>query len=127
MSAGVSCFASAYTPPVPIPRPSTAPASADAKPLARRIFLRTLEAVDPSAAVERCLSRASNTLGCSGSDYDLGQFPDLRVLAVGKAAHGMLAGLVRILPSKTKISGVVSAPTPSPAAPLVSGVPHSRD
>jgi glycerate 2-kinase len=111
---------------VPIPNPTTVPTPSDAKPLARRIFLRTLEAVDPCAAVQRCLFRSGNTLCCSGRNYDLSRFPDLRVLAVGKAAHGMLAGLTAILPHETKLRGVVSAPTPSPAARVVSGVPHPR-
>src|SRR5579863_4934924 len=97
-----------YTFPVPTPNPI---AFSDPKQLARTIFLRTLEAVDPCAAVERCLSRAGHTLCCSGRSYDLGHFPDLRVLAVGKAAHGMLAGLTAILPHETELRGVVSAPT----------------
>jgi len=87
----------------------------EAKQLARRVFLRTLEAVDPCAAIERCLSRTSHTLCCAGRAYDLLQFPDLRVLAVGKAAHGMLAGLTAILPPDAKLRGIVSAPT-RPAA-----------
>lgn len=115
MLARFSSSASAYTPPVPIPNPPTAHVSSDAKQLARRIFLRTLEAVDPCAAVERCLSRSGHTLCCSGRNYDLRQFPDLRVVAAGKAAHGMLAGLIAILPEETKLRGVVSAPTAAPA------------
>jgi len=113
MPARSSSSSSAYTPPVPIPNLVTG--SSDAKQLARRIFLHTLEAVDPCAAVERCLLRFSNTLCCSGRDYDLSRFPDLRVLAVGKAAHSMLSGLAAILPHETKLRGVVSAPAPPPA------------
>ena len=87
--------------------------SSVAKQLARRIFLRTLEAVDPCSSVERCLSICGHTLCCAGRTYDLRQFPDLRVLAVGKAAHSMLDGLAAILPRNTNLRGVVSAPTPS--------------
>jgi glycerate 2-kinase len=83
------------------------------KQLARRIFHRTLEAVDPCAAVERCLGISGETLGCSDQEFDLRAFPDLRVLAVGKAAHRMLDGLLAILPPHSKPSGVVSAPTAS--------------
>ena len=80
------------------------------------MFERTLAAVDPSAAVERCLGRVGDTLCCAERFYDLGSFTDLRVLAVGKAAHAMLEGLLKILPGETKLRGVVSAPTP-PAKP----------
>jgi hydroxypyruvate reductase len=105
---------------------------ADPKLIARRIFERTLEAVDPSAAVERCLDRVGDTLSCGGRPYDLGSFPDLRVLAVGKAAHRMLEGLLAVLPGEAKLRGVVSAPTP-PANPhsgfryFVSGHPEPNE
>src|SRR5689334_14571645 len=94
----------------------------DRKHLARNIFLRTLEAVDPCLAIERCLSLSSHTLCCSGRAYDLRQFVDLRVLAVGKAAHRMLAGLAAIWPPGNNLRGVVSAPSP----PETSGAPHNR-
>ena len=84
----------------------------DLKTLARRIFLRTLDAVDPASAVERCLTRTGQALCCAGRTYDLRDFSDLRVLAVGKAAHRMLDGLIAILPSEAALHGVVSAPTP---------------
>jgi glycerate 2-kinase len=84
----------------------------DPKLVARGIFERTLQAVDPAAAVERSLSRAALTLCCAGRSYDLRCFPDLRVLAVGKAAHAMLDGLLAILPGGSKLRGMVSAPTP---------------
>ena len=104
----------------------------DTKSLAARIFHRTLEAVDPCAAIERCLTRSSQTLCCSGRNYDLSRFSDIRVLAVGKAAHGMLAGLIAILPHETKLRGIVSAPMP-PAQPMggfqyfVSGHPEPNE
>jgi glycerate 2-kinase len=91
----------------------TSPITAmERKHLARNIFLRTLQAVDPCLAIERCLSLSGRLLCCSGRAYDLRQFVDIRVLAVGKAAHRMLAGLDAILPHETKLRGVVSAPTP---------------
>src|SRR5262245_33238103 len=85
----------------------------DPKQLARQISLRTLEAVAPSAAVERCLTISGDTLYCSGQEFDLRCYPDLRVLAVGKAAHGMLEGLLALLPHREKLAGVVSAPIAS--------------
>jgi len=83
----------------------------DRKNLARQIFQRTLQTVDPCAAVERCLSIAGETLRCSDREFDLRAFPDIRVLAVGKAAHRMLDGLFAILAHSAKFRGVVSAPT----------------
>lgn len=83
----------------------------DRKHLAREIFRRTLEAVDPCSAIERCLSFSGHNLCCADRTYDLRRFPDIRVLAVGKAAHRMLDGLIAILPHGTKLRGAVSAPT----------------
>jgi hydroxypyruvate reductase len=88
----------------------------DRKRIARQIFRRTLEAIDPCPAVERCLSVSGHALRCSGREYDLRAFPDIRVVAAGKAAHRMLDGLLAILPHGLKLSGVVSAPTAAPAA-----------
>jgi glycerate 2-kinase len=82
----------------------------DAKALARRIFLRTLESLRPGDAVERALAVADGVLSCSGRAYDLRSYPDLRVLAVGKAAHGMLQGLIPLLAGQP-FRGMVSAPT----------------
>ncbi len=87
----------------------------DRKNLARQIFRRTLEAVDPCAAIERCLSLSGHTLCCADREFDLRAFPEIRVLAVGKAAHRMLDGLLAILPRNTRLRGVVSAPTAFPA------------
>src|SRR5262245_47911447 len=87
----------------------------DRKHLACQIFSRTLEAVAPSAAIERGLSISGHQLRCSDRNYDLRCFPDVRVLAVGKAAHGMLDGLLAILRHDARLRGVVSAPTTPPA------------
>jgi glycerate 2-kinase len=94
----------------------------DRKHLARQIFLRTVEAVDPCLAIERCLSFSEHSICFSGRVYDLRQFIDLRIIAVGKAAHRMLAGLAAILPHESRLRGVVSAPT----APATSGAPQPR-
>ncbi|HKF24926.1 MAG TPA: DUF4147 domain-containing protein, partial [Candidatus Acidoferrum sp.] len=82
----------------------------DRKHLARQIFQRTLAAVEPSAAIERCLAIAGGRLFCADRVYELSRFPDVRVLAVGKAAHGMLDGLLAVMPHGTRLRGIVSAP-----------------
>lgn len=86
----------------------------DPKHLARQIFHRTLKAVDPCFAIERTVSFSGHALCCFDRTYDLRHFPDLRLLAVGKAAHRMLDGLAAILPQDAKLRGVISAPTPPP-------------
>ncbi len=83
----------------------------DGKQLARRIFLRTLEALDVAASISRCVSCADHALRCGDVDYDLRRVSDFRVIAIGKAAHGMLDGLAAVLPAGIEFTGIVSAPT----------------
>ncbi len=82
----------------------------DGKLLARQIFLRTLEALDVADSVSRCVICADRVLHCGDAKYDLRDVSDLRVIAVGKAAHAMLDGLIAILPADINITGIVSAP-----------------
>jgi len=88
----------------------------DGKQLARRIFLRTLKELDVAFSISRCVSCADQVLRCGDVEYDLRRVSDLRVVAIGKAAHGMLDGLAAVLPTDLKFTGIVSAPT-SPAKP----------
>src|SRR5258707_11304847 len=83
----------------------------DGKQLARRIFQRTLEALDVAASISRCVSCADQVLRCGDVEYDLRRVSDFRVIAVGKAAHGMLDGLAAVLPGGIEFTGIVSAPT----------------
>jgi glycerate 2-kinase len=82
----------------------------DRKELARNIFLRTLEALEVRTSISRCVTCADRVLRCGDVEYDLRHVSDLRIIAVGKAAHGMLDGLAAVLPSGLGIKGVVSAP-----------------
>jgi len=86
---------------------------ADLKQLARRIFLETLEAIDIPAAMQRKVWRDGSLLHC-GEDIvvDLRAFDRVCVIAIGKAAHGMVEGLAPMIPSNVIFDGVVSAPTP---------------
>jgi glycerate 2-kinase len=88
----------------------------DGKQLARQIFERTLKALDVSASVSRCVPCTGHMLRCGEVAYDLRGASDVRVLAVGKAAHAMLAGLTSVLPNDVTLAGIVSAPVP-PAKP----------
>lgn len=86
----------------------------DGKQLARRIFLRTLEALDVASAISRCVSCADHILRCGDVEYDLRSYFDIRVIAVGKAAHGMLEGIAAVIPPGVRLHGIVSAPTAPP-------------
>jgi glycerate 2-kinase len=86
---------------------------ADLKQLARQIFLETLAAIDIPAAMQRKLWRDGSLLHCGDEIVlDLRSFERLCVIAIGKAAHAMVAGLVPLTPPNLKVQGVVSAPTP---------------
>ena len=90
----------------------------DRKQLARQIFLRTLDALNVPSSISRCISCADRVLRCGDVEYDLHSVSDLRVIAVGKAAHGMLEGLTSVLPSGITIKGIVSASgSPKPHHP----------
>jgi len=82
----------------------------DGKILARQIFLRTLESLNVPDSVSRCISCADRIVRCGDIEYDLRDASDLRVVAVGKAAHAMLDGLLAVLPGKIAFTGIVSAP-----------------
>src|SRR5256885_4551755 len=84
----------------------------DGKLLARQIFLRTLEALDVPASIANCVSCTDGFFRCGARSYDLRELPDLRIVAVGKAAHAMLGGLIAVLPAGINISGIASAPAP---------------
>jgi len=82
----------------------------DGKLLARQISLRTLEVLDVADSVSRCVICSDRVLHCGDAKYDLRDVSDLRVIAVGKAAHAMLDGLIAILRADINITGIVSAP-----------------
>jgi glycerate 2-kinase len=84
---------------------------ADLKQLARRIFLETLAAIDVPAAMRRKLWRDGWVLHCGDElVVDLRAFNRVCVIAIGKAAHGMVEGLVPVIPPSLRFDGVVSAP-----------------
>ena len=86
---------------------------ADLKELARRIFHETLAAIDISAAMQRKLWRDGSVLHCGDEIVmDLRAFERVCVIAIGKAAHAMVEGLLPVIPHNLRFQGVVSAPTP---------------
>ena len=81
------------------------------KQLARQIFHETLAAIDIPATMQRKLRRKGTLLVCGETRIDLRDFEELRVVAIGKAAHAMVEGLALVLAPFSRLEGVVSAPT----------------
>ena len=89
------------------------------KQLARQIFLHTLEFIDIPAVMQRklTLTRDGARLVLAEASVDLAGASRIFILAIGKAAHAMVTGLVGLLPPGMKFTGVVAAPT-KPVAPI---------
>lgn len=91
---------------------------AELKQLARQIFHETLAAIDIPATMQRKLRRQGTRIVCGEKALDLKDFGKIRVVAMGKAAHAMVEGLVLSLAPFVGFEGVVSAPgLPKKAAP----------
>lgn len=87
------------------------------KQRARQIFQGTLAALDIPSVMQRKLTLDRNSLLLESGCISLPEQLALYVVAIGKAAHAMVAGLRDVLPEKCKFRGVVAAPTP-PSAPV---------
>lgn len=91
---------------------------ADLKQLARHIFHETLAAINIPATMQRKLRRRGTRIVCGETTLDLKDFGKIRVVAMGKAAHAMVDGLVLSLAPFVGFEGVVSAPSlPKKAIP----------
>ncbi len=85
---------------------------AELKQLARRIFQETISAIDIPEAMQRKLQLAETVLRLEDVEVDLRAFTRMRVIAFGKAAHGMVEGIESLLGGNFPFAGIVSAPTP---------------
>lgn len=83
----------------------------DGKNIARQVFQQTLASIDIPSTVERKLVLEGKCLILPDSSVDLSNVSEVRVVAIGKAAHSMVAALPCILPDRITVRGVVSAPT----------------
>jgi glycerate 2-kinase len=90
---------------------------ADRKNIGREIFRRSLASIDIPSTMERKLWLEGKRLILPDATVDLSEILDVCVIAIGKAAHSMVAGLSKILPDGLLVRGVVSAPTKT-------GMPH---
>ena len=89
---------------------------ADLKQIARKIFRETLAHIDIPAAFERRVIRSGSQVFVDDWNCDLQAFSEIRVVALGKAAHAMLSGFAGIF-SDFSFEGIASAPTP-PGNPI---------
>jgi hydroxypyruvate reductase len=85
----------------------------DPKQIARRILHETLASIDIPLAMERRISRAGSSICVDNWSCDLANISDVKLVALGKAAHPMLAGLLQLFPDLA-ITGVAAVPTSSP-------------
>jgi glycerate 2-kinase len=84
----------------------------DYKPLVRSLFDDTLAAIDARRSVSEKLERQGNRLTCGDWETDLGEFSSVRVVAFGKAAVAMAAGLGDVLGPDTPLEGILVVPSP---------------
>lgn len=82
------------------------------KQLAQQIFDETLAAIDIPATMRRKLARSGTRIRCGDAEVDLAGFRRIAVIAVGKAAHAMVAGLLEVLTPEFSATGIVAAPIP---------------
>ena len=87
------------------------------KQIAREIFRDTQAALDIPRVMSLKLSLAGSALILESAAIDLSASSTVFVVAIGKAAHAMAAGLRSFLPDSYPFRGVVAAPT-KPEAPV---------
>jgi glycerate 2-kinase len=102
------------------------------KQLAREIFHDTLAALDIPRVMELKLTLSGSTLILDEAAIDLSACSSIFVVAIGKAAHAMAAGLRSFLPDSFEFRGAVAAPTkpedPIPGlAYFVAGHPNPNE
>lgn len=87
------------------------------KQLAREVFLRTLSHIDIPAVMAQKVEITGNHVVLP--DASLAIRDDFRpvIVAIGKAAHRMTAGLVLLFPESTALRGLATAPA-APVVPL---------
>lgn len=84
----------------------------DLKALARRIFHQTLAAIDIAAALRSKLDRAGSRIRLGDASVDLAAFRRIVVIALGKAAEAMTAGLLDLLEPDFRPGGILVTPSP---------------
>ena len=86
------------------------------KLIACEIFHRTRSSIDIPVVMARKVRLEQGCLQLPGSQVEIDKFTRVFVVAIGKAAHALLAGLRNLLPPSLPATGVVAAPTLPPAS-----------
>jgi glycerate 2-kinase len=81
------------------------------KNLARQIFQQILASIDIASTIKRKCCLEGKRLHLPNAIVDLAAISEVQVVAFGKAAPSMVAGLFSILPDHLTVRGVVSAPS----------------
>jgi glycerate 2-kinase len=92
------------------------------KQIAREMFARTLSAINIPAVMKRKLQFERSRLCLPSGTVELSATTRFVIIAIGKAAHSMVSGLVSLFPVGTSFAGVVAAPTAPVAA--VAGIEY---
>ncbi|GAC1636336.1 MAG: glycerate kinase [Candidatus Acidiferrum sp.] len=82
----------------------------DSRQIARRIFSQTLASIDIPRVFQRRITRTGNCFLVDDCSYDLSQYSEIKVVALGKAAHAMLRGFAQLF-GDCSFSGIAVAPT----------------
>ena len=72
------------------------------KQLAREVFLRTLNSIDILAVMAQKIELTGNRVVLPGGAFEFSNGAQFRIVAIGKAAHAMTAGLVALAPEGTE-------------------------
>ena len=84
---------------------------ASGKQHAREIFQQTLSSIDIPRMMEWKLPLIGSELRLPDCHIELASVSRIFVVAIGKAAHAMVRGLLNILPGHIDAPGIVAAPT----------------
>ena len=87
------------------------------KQLLREVFSRTLGSIDIPEVMAQKVEISPNRLVLPQQPVDIPEGARFLLVAVGKAAHGMAAGMIPLLPEGVSYRGMIAAPT-VPTAPL---------
>jgi glycerate 2-kinase len=82
----------------------------DLKAIARGVFRETLAAIDVADSVRAAVERSGSACCVGECAFDLREFPDIRILAIGKAAYAMASGLIAALPYEVNPTGLLVVP-----------------
>ena len=89
----------------------------DLKSAARQIFQKTLAGIDIAETLCCKLARQGSHIHCAGKHFDLADYKQIKIIALGKASPAMAEALVDILAPQFPASGILVASTP-PQHPL---------